>query len=181
MTAEPMTETPDAAARYERVRLGTAAWITAADAKANTLLTLCGTLLALAALAFAVASPRPSATARVGLVLFAVFDVVSAIAALTALWPRTDRAGILRDAGQEKPIEHSLTFFADLARLDFEKFTRWLGAAGDTAVAADMREQAFVLCRIAHVKMRASRVGVVFMTGALLALAFAVVWAAAEG
>ena len=82
------------------------------------------------------------------------------IAALV-LFPRTTRLKYLRGGPL---INQSPTFFGDLGRLSFEGFLHVLTVTPDEDVERDEREQAYILVRIANVKMSLVRGSITLIT-----------------
>jgi hypothetical protein len=170
-------ELPESA-QLNTVRTTAAQWIAAADLKATAILAVAGAIAAIAAPAFTAAGGKEAKFAQFALAAFAIFDVVTIAASAIALWPRTDRAKILKKKAWNAPLERSATFFGDLAELSAEDFRNWLIEA-KRYERRDAYEQALVISVIANEKMLAMRSAIVLLGVTLALIVTALILAAA--
>jgi uncharacterized integral membrane protein len=173
-------------ARLGQWRQNAAAWISSADAKAMGVITVGGALLAILAAVVAAASAWPQSgelPAFIGkrewalFLVFCGFCVVAIGLSAWVLYPRTDRAVILRKAKWKNPLPVSRSYFADLASMSKDKFLELARSPTTDEDQRDVEEQTFVLQWIARRKMGAITVSIGALTVSLFALALMLVLA----
>ncbi len=143
----------EAARQADSLRSTVGAWIGSADTKATALLAVSGALLAVVSLISSFSGPTAfSGLSKVFFVLFCLCDMGSIICSSVVMYPRTKRHNILFASKWINPLPYSLSFFGDLAALDYKSF---VSALTDTGVnrRRDSIEQAYVLAYIAKQKM----------------------------
>lgn len=152
----------------EGVRSSAAGWIGSADAKATALLSataiFCGFIGQSAVFA-------PNSSVPTGLLLvFLTSLTVNLVSLLAVLWPRTNRPSL-----GGPPRERSLLYFGDIAKMSYENFS------GENPAPEEfdriLKDQAYVLCKIATRKMKAFRVAVLSVPlclGSFIALTLSV-------
>ena len=160
MTGEPQKNV--AAAKQ-----AAASWISSADTKATTILALSGVLLSIMVAAFSIGSRPQNLTCLqcVELCLFGLASLAATIAALSSLYPRTNRRALLSSRGWP-PRPYSLSYYGDLASLSPKEFASRM----QESPSEDELEQAFVLAVIAKIKMRWLRLSVLATAISLLSL-----------
>jgi hypothetical protein len=166
--------------RMAGMRTAAVTWIASADAKAMGVLTVGGGLLAIlagvvaAASAWAPGGPALSFLGRCEWAFFLGFCACSVVAILVAAWalyPRTNRKRILRNAGWATPLARSRTFFGDIAQMRMQEFVDLTKAPEDDDDLRDAQEQTFILQRVAARKMLAIRISILALALSLVALA----------
>lgn len=148
----------------ERLKTNAAAWIAAADTKAAALLAVSNILLGAVFLADINTKAEGAEALRfafIGLVL-----LLHVVIAAGVLWPRLNRAEILKVAQFPSPLPRSPSFYGDVAGLPYNAFASIL--ADEAAQKADAVEQAYVLAVIARQKMIAYRWSIVIFVACLL-------------
>mgnify|MGYP007066217895 CR=1 FL=1 len=124
-------------------------WIAAADGKAAALLGVSNILLGAVFLADLEPGPAWVDVLRVGFI--AVVLIQHIVVAAFVLWPRTNRAKLLKEAGFPSALDRSPSFFGDVAKLKHAELVTLMD--DDAAQDADKLEQAFILAVIADRKM----------------------------
>lgn len=144
-------------AKREQINLGrvataSAAWIQSADTKATAIIALGAALIAVVAGMLAVRSTIAELDDRTTglMVLFLVATTASILFSCAALYPRTNRAGLLLEKSW-KGMAKSPSYFGDVACVESRE--AFLALMKEDPLE-DSREQALVVALIAHKKMR---------------------------
>jgi hypothetical protein len=152
------------------LRQSTETYISATDGKAMTLLGVGGATLAFAGVQTTqrTASFLPMFSG-VFFALFCCLGVMSCIASVCCLWPRTERKRLLREKNFQ-PLSKSPTVFWELADLDSESFAAHTANITEETFRRDMLEQAMFATWVAKQKLYYLKIAIVLFMGALLAL-----------
>ncbi len=160
LAPSPPAPTKEAIDRLSGVAGG---WIGAADTKAAALLGVSNILLGAAFLEDMTPGVPGGAELRV---LFIVLVLAQhLVVAVGVLWPRTNRAAILRAAGFPTPLSKSPSFYADIAKLNHASYIELL--ADSSTQESDRTEQAYILAVIASKKMCAYKLAIVLFVTCL--------------
>lgn len=152
------------------LRQSTDDWISATDGKAMALLGAGGAVLALAGFQ---TTQRTAALLPlfqgIFIALFCCLGVMSCIASVCCLWPRTERKRLLREKNV-KPLSKSPSVFWELADLNAESFAACTVHATEETFRRDTLEQAMFATWVARQKLYYLKIAILLFLGALLAL-----------
>ncbi len=155
-------------AATEDIRKSAAAWIASADLKATAMLAAACAVPALAALT----GIRPTNTISIGMLLaFCLLDAASIVASALVLFPRTNRAEILKEKGVVDPLSRSVSFFGDISSFGHYELKTLLDTNYSEKIREkDALEQTLIITWIANRKMQYMRSSVALLAAASVVL-----------
>lgn len=160
--------------RLLALRKATETWIAATDGKATALLGAGGATLALAGMqATQGAGTYIPVFPRVLIGMFGCIGILSCIASVCCLWPRTDRKRALRARGI-MPLPRSPSVFWELGELDAESFSAITLETSEEILQRDALERLMIATWVATRKMHWLKIATVLYMGELVALILAV-------